>query len=199
MSADFIAADEQAACKTLCSDVSSLIPASEVSQLPAKKRGMGAETLALTQLLMKASPQSRMQEASTISRAVAVIESMQRSSGKQYSQECTWQCSFDVREARERHVLAAVNATIDATESYSSSDVARQMGVDTCVDCLLRLLRSGQIEGKGKAQEALTGPVDVLHMISLLVSSVSRLSELPSPPLLEELIRNLATFIMLSR
>lgn len=89
---------------------------------PPKKRGLGAEILALTQALLDApgeaasakeqqltgkistgalSARTSIHSYGVLSLAAAVVESMQRSSSKQFPSICKWQCGYETRAARE--------------------------------------------------------------------------------------------------
>lgn len=104
----------------LCGEIKSRIKAENGSFPPAKKRGLGAEVLAYTQALLQAPgrddpsklgcadtavlgyrPATCMRSIELISLSYAVIESMQRSSAKQFSSICDWQCAFECRAQRE--------------------------------------------------------------------------------------------------
>lgn len=105
----------------LCAEIKSRIKAELGSFPPAKKRGLGAEVLAYTQALLLAPgsqdplkpscvdntadlgyrPVTCMRSIELISLSYAVIESMQRSSAKQFSSICDWQCAFECRAQRE--------------------------------------------------------------------------------------------------
>jgi len=107
---------------TLCAEIKSRIKAELGSYPPSKKRGLGAEVLAYTQALLLAPgsqdpllklscvdnsadlgyrPVTCMRSIELISLSYAVIESMQRSSAKQFSSICDWQCAFECRAQRE--------------------------------------------------------------------------------------------------
>jgi hypothetical protein len=114
---------------TLCSLLSSIIDRERGKQPlpPKKKRGIGAEVLALIQELIRSpggtaaatataavgddSPFRKdnaikslqysvpvcIRHAALISLSYSVIECMQRSSPKQFHSVCSWQCSFEER------------------------------------------------------------------------------------------------------
>ena len=143
---------------------------SALATLPSKKRGPGAETLALAQLLLA---QSEGVPLRLLGRAATIIEAMQRSSGKQWSQVCRWRCSFDVREARER----ALSQLIQAAASYHS-DSSAEVALSQCLEVLTQLVRTGEwpssdTEGSSKGRRKETGvlgPVDLEHVFNMLVS-----------------------------
>lgn len=101
---------------------------------PAKKRGIGAEILALVQSLLKApgkeqpvvgadghptlAPTVRTQ--SLLAIAATVIETMQRSSAKQFSSVCAWKAALDTRISREsdwQKVLVSAEFSLESTDA----------------------------------------------------------------------------------
>ena len=143
---------------------------SALASLPSKKRGPGAETLALAQLLLAQSERAPLR---LLGRAATIIEAMQRSSGKQWSQVCSWRCSFEMREARER----ALSQVVQAAASYHS-DSSAEVASSQRLEVLTQLVRTGawpssDTEGssKGRRKEtSVLGPVDLEHVFNMLVS-----------------------------
>jgi len=102
----------------LCDALKAAIIESKAVGPAPKKRGLGAEVLALVQSLTAApatateskhSSEHRnaynvdacIQYQSLLAVALAVVEAMQRSSNKQFYHVCPWRCSYDTRAARE--------------------------------------------------------------------------------------------------
>jgi hypothetical protein len=118
--------EEQFVRNMLCECLRKLVTVNGGTLPPAKKkRGLGAEVLALLQALVQApgstvssSRSSRLSSVCgynvplcmklqpIISLAAAVIDSMQRSNGKQLLSICNWMCSYDTRATREAAVFA---------------------------------------------------------------------------------------------
>ena len=153
--------------------------ANALASLSSKKRGPGAETLALAQLLLsqtEAAPLRLLGLASTI------IESMQRSSGKQWAQVCNWRCSFEVREARERALAHLVKAATSQATYSGPADISEVIAVNECVRALTVVVRTREwpqqseldVALKGRRKEpAVAGPVDLEHVFNMLVSHLS--------------------------
>jgi len=112
--------EEEEGRDALCAEIKSRIKAEKGNFPPPKKRGLGAEVLAHTQALLQApgygspselncidtsvlgyQPTTCMRSIELIALSYAVIESMQRSSAKQFSSICDWQCAFELRAQRE--------------------------------------------------------------------------------------------------
>lgn len=99
--------------------------------------------------------------------AAAVIEAMQRSSGKQLMQACTWKCSYDVRAARERataRVLSTAPAprlsfprTQEGVVATSPDDDLRR-AVSAAVSHLLAYLTSPSIIPSSSKSPSSTTP-----------------------------------------
>lgn len=100
--------------------------------------------------------------------SLAVIEAMQRSNGKQFQSMCDWQCSFDVRTARETEL----------------DGIARKFqDFDVCIAHLMSYFlpnnkfvveKNAVGEGssaKSKEKDTLTttGPVDLVHILAQLI------------------------------
>jgi hypothetical protein len=118
---------------------------------PPKKRGIGAEILALTQSLIKASSSSgtttipalaeeeeqqkqqqqlqliathasSLETESLIALALTIIDTMQRSSAKQFQVLNHWKVAVDVRQLREQEILKLYN-------SYEDINVCIELGI----------------------------------------------------------------------
>lgn len=144
---------------------------------PPKKRGIGAELLALVQSLIKA-PGARSESSvfqhletvthshSLIALALTVIETMQRSSAKQFSSVCDWKAALDTRAARESDVFRALQQHEDL--EITMAQILRPF----------TSTRSGN-SGKGTkvaakasvadGNSATEGPPDVAHAILLTI------------------------------
>lgn len=158
----------------LCECLRSLITTHGGTLPPAKKRGLGAEVLAHLQALMQA-PGQEINVSSRIRRLIAlngcnlplclkldnvlavcaaVVDSMQRSNGKQLAQVCPWMCSYDSRAVRESAVFELL---LPRGQPVSSAAVA-------AVKILQSYLRPG-----GSA----SGAVDCAHIMLMLAGVVS--------------------------
>lgn len=148
---------------------------------PPKKRGYGAEILAYTQALMgngKRGIKACVQERELLAICGTVIESMQRSASKAAAATgkgsspsingvlAGWQCSFEVKAARERALDDILQA---ALSSFAE-----------CVPFLLSFLHP-EMCSKTKASESSTntdpcmGPPDVAHLLTLCTRAASLL------------------------
>jgi hypothetical protein len=194
--------DEEKACKDICNNISEAIEAEggESAPPPTKKRGLGAETLAHTQALLKCSAK-RPQWLSLLSGATAVIEAMQRSSGKQYVQLCDWRCSYDVRAAREALLFGRIDASMPIECSQEALINAADIAVGTLVEFIRTSAeRSGTLSKDSKGSESTTsGPVDVEHILMMLISAVFRIKAAPSEERMSELRAHIMQFIVLRR
>ena len=102
----------------LCAALIECINAEGGNLPPPKKRGVGAEIFSLVHELLNAkisefnssakleandfrateyNPIICMKYYNLVSLALAVVDAMQRSSGKQFGAVCTWACSYDIR------------------------------------------------------------------------------------------------------
>lgn len=99
----------------------------EKGTLPAnKKRGLGAEILALVQAVLDAPGNGQpkgivaYRHGHLLSMCLAIIETMQRSSGKQFQSLCNWKCAVDVRFARDLELASALmpNSNNDCMEDF---------------------------------------------------------------------------------
>ncbi len=93
----------------------------ERGSLPvAKKRGLGAEILAYVQAIMDSpglefgdSKESVIyRHINLLSLCLSVIETMQRSSGKQFYSICDWKCAVDVRCARDSELRMSMKSIV---------------------------------------------------------------------------------------
>lgn len=185
-----LAGTEEAARVALCNEIKAHITANNGVLPPSKKRGLGAEMLAYTQALIAAPGNTSTDTTTTtnptntastttstplLSLTYTVIESMQRSSQKQFTSLCDWQCAYDVRTARE----AELNTIAGKMEDF-----------DVCVAHLLTYFLSngsGTSGGAGrsaspKASSGVGGvasPSKSLNRVSSAKSVVSE-KEVPS-------------------
>lgn len=118
-----------------------------------------------------------------LSLSLAVIEGMQRSSGKQFQQLCAWQCAYDVRTAREAEIgqmarkfedfdiciahlmsyfLPSKTATAAAVEAACESVGVASPGLKS------KASASKLTAGAEKEKET-AGPVDVVHVLIQLI------------------------------
>lgn len=140
---------------------------------PAKKRGIGAEILALVQSLIKApgrdAPSSSdtsndaclgtvVRSRSLLSIAMTVIETMQRSSAKQYSTICSWKASLDTRISRESEWLQALQQHQDPDRD--------NVVVETAMRSSKRPLAATVSSTEND------GPVDASHILLLTIGYV---------------------------
>jgi len=162
-----LAGTEEAARVTLCNELKAHIAAKNGALPPSKKRGLGAEMLAYTQALI-AAPGTTTTSTTTnttnnnttnttnttniastttstplLSLTYTVIECMQRSSQKQFTTLCNWQCAYDVRTARE----AELNTTAGKMEDF-----------DVCVAHLLTYFLSNSNSGGGSGSSGGVSP-----------------------------------------
>ena len=208
----------------ICSALRRAISAEGGTLPPAKKRGLGAEGLALVQALIQApgipTPRSRspgpveagsaqeedwemvqasdtyrsdlkaglgynyavcMRYQNLLTLSLAVIESMQRSSGKQFAQLCAWQCAYDVRTAREIEldrtarkyqdfdICIAHLMTYFLTSKATTSTTAAVAGDQPLSPS--GKAPSGKSKGAVSEKEApvTTGPVDLVHILAQLI------------------------------
>lgn len=149
---------------------------------PAKKRGIGAEILALVQSLLKApgkeapvvtdgnpvlAPAVRTQ--SLLAIAATVIETMQRSSAKQFSSVCAWKAALDTRISREsdwQKVLASAEFSLDSTDAEL---IAAAMAV---TQRPLHRTRTTTNTAVGTSSGEVDGPTDVSQILLLTVGYV---------------------------
>lgn len=192
-----MAGSEEEGKLALCRALRSAITESGGAVPPAKKRGLGAEVLAHVQALTQCpvtshAPQPAQNSSldddpvlaaavsyrrdlqgglgynsdvcsryeGLLSLSLAVVESMQRSSGKQFQQLCDWQCSYEVRAAREADVDASA-------QKFQDFDI-----------CIARIMSyfltpaaapKGAEKEKEKEASATAGPVDIVHILVLIV------------------------------
>ena len=174
-----------------------------LTSIPSKKRGPGAETLALTQVLLN---RSEFIPLELVGQAVTIIETMQRSSGKQWMQVCSWRCSFEVKEARERTLARVIQSSIPQASTDSS---VASIGNDDgrWIEILTHLVRTGEwllteTEKKlnrGSKEPALNGPVDIVHVFSMLFSYIPE-SKCPTvEDILSTFSLEASTYLMQSR
>lgn len=195
-SASVMLVAEDRGCKGLCDAMTRTVEElrGEALQLPAKKRGLGAETLAVTQELLRC-PQLPVSAAPLLSTATGVIEAMQRSSGKQFSQICAWRCSVDDRAARERQLDAEL-------QPYLLLD--HQAAIDACIAALISLIKTGELSSgppksaakkSSKAAEDFSC-VDLEHVLMMLAAKVSQLRTPPTEDLEIDLVANIAEYLL---
>lgn len=118
---EVLTGSEDAGRNSLVRNLKVRIAAEKGEPPPPKKRGLGAEVLAFVQALAvspgesdgdgqrrKGSssppayfPRTCIQSQGMLGLALAVVESMQRSSSKQFHSLCSWQCCYDTRATRE--------------------------------------------------------------------------------------------------
>ena len=189
---------EEEGCKSVCNQLANVILQETDTPLvlPSKKRGMGAETLARTQAVMKAlkSGEAWVKRMPLLSNAVAIIEAMQRSSGKQFSAVCDWKCSFEVRQARESLLLSSLTAF--------SAEQGAQAAVDAGIEVLTGLVNTAEFSGHlmgGRCKEAplsINGPRDVEHILIMgaMIAGTCRCS--PSSHTITEFAAAVASFMI---
>lgn len=141
---------------------------------PAKKRGIGAEILALVQSLIKAPGQDSSKSMlgtgetepsigtitrsqSLLSLSLTIIETMQRSSAKQFSTVCSWKAALDTRIAREADWVKVLQESSDEDAFIANSAALIQRP-------LHRNTRREDIN--------IDGPVDVSHILLLAIGYV---------------------------
>lgn len=137
---------------------------------PSKKRGFGAEVLALLQALIVSgrdqdqvktlgySPSISLKYEGLLSLALAVVEAMQRSSMKQFSAVCSWLTSYDCRESREEQFVDYIRRN----SSITDPSTIFQAGV-TFLTALL---------SADKLKKSESGPPDMSHTFLQLIRSV---------------------------
>jgi hypothetical protein len=204
---------EEMACRQLCDELMGEIKAVQAESVPAeRKKGLGPEVLSLTQALMRVQSESgsscRLQCRGLLSGAVAVIDSMQRSSGKQFASVCSWQAAFAVRAARERFITNEVQTVVQSEQSQNWAS-RLEAGVDRCVDLLVRVLIDGELRSslssipkkvKSKVTDNGTGgPRDVEHILMILMAQVSAIGYCPSPDAVSDIITHLFDFLLNQR
>lgn len=185
---------EEAACRDICSDLvqETLRQGGETVPPSTKRRGLGAETLAHTQALMKCSTQLA-RHIPLLSTATAVIESMQRSSSKQFAQLCSWRCSFDVRFARELHVQSSGEGAVSAASALDRRVEAMRMLLQTSVESLA----VPSTKGSKSVESSTSGPVDVEHSLMMLLQSTAVYGV--APHAMQDFLADLAHFMLTKR
>lgn len=107
-----------------------------------------------------------------LSVSLAVIEAMQRSSGKQFQALCDWQCSFYVRTAREAELdeIAHKFQDFDVCMAHIMSYFLPNNKAVTITDKVVSG-DSSSLKSKEKEKDALatSGPVDLVHILVQLV------------------------------
>jgi len=142
------------------------------NSIPAEALGYSSATCARNQSLL--------------SLTLAVVEAMQRSSGKQFTSLCTWQCAYDVRSARESElddiarkyndfdICVAHLSTLFLPKPSQPSD-GTTSGGNSAVNSPPRgsagLSRVGSAKSVVSEKEAspTAGPVDVVHILIQLL------------------------------
>lgn len=134
--------DESESRPKICETLQLTIADENGSLPPSKKRGFGAEMLALTQALIESPGRPSkdhehahslqlllrsvrfkynifacMRHQSLLGVCMSVVEAMQRSSSKQFAQVCSWQCSFDARVARDELLTKALASSMGDIDS----------------------------------------------------------------------------------
>lgn len=211
-----MASDEDRGRQTLCAELKRRVIAEMGTEPPPKKRGLGAEVLAYAQALVEAPGRTKgqtggrvrlppavptgfslgtcMRSHGLLSLSLAVVEAMQRSSGKQFTTVCDWQCSFDVRAAREAaldrvvalhqdldvcvaHLVtyfalpAGTAATLKSAASTASLVSGSSTNNNSSSDLSATASGSGSVKKIGKPSTAkekenpCAGPTDAMHLL----------------------------------
>eukprot|EP01038_Epipyxis_sp_PR26KG_P007461 gene7461-10171_t len=191
-----MAKKEEEGQKEMCSQLASLISIENGTQPPPKKRGVGAAVLALVQSLIESpglhsngidndikeilgyNPSLCVKYNNMINLAASIIEAMQRSSNKQFSTLCSWQCSYDVRAARDAELEAVISQNDDLDVALAQILIYFIQGNN---DNNQEKSKNNSIKMKGKAKEnPCQGPVDVIYTLLSVVSELSELEYLRS-------------------
>ncbi len=104
-----------------------------------------------------------------ISIILSIIESMQRSSNKQYTSVCNYKCSFDVKSQRElcinnnfqnfhdciKYIIAYIHTSIENNYNYYNNN---NNNTDN----------SKKTKVKAKDDES-SGPVDIIHVFTQII------------------------------
>lgn len=208
----------------LCAEIRSRIRAEKGSFPPAKKRGLGAEVLAHTQALLQApgrhdapsklgscvdntttttaaaavlgyQPATCMRSIELLSLSYAVIESMQRSSSKQFSSICDWQCAFECRAQREADLD-------DIAHEYQDFDVClAHLSACALVDTTTSAAavpKSGKHIHPDPSRSRNSSPMDAVHALVQLVRLTGLFREMDtSSSDLAELTSALGQYLLL--
>lgn len=148
---------------------------------PAKKRGIGAEILALVQSLLKAPGKEQpvvggdtppvlapiVRTQSLLALAATVIETMQRSSAKQFASVCAWKAALDTRISREsdwqKVLVSSAAFSLDATDAEL---------IEAAMAVTQRPLHRSRTTADNSVGDV-DGPVDVSQILLLTVGYVS--------------------------
>jgi len=160
----------------------------EGGRLPLlKKHGLGAEVLAYVQALIDSpgrkqtqltpslgyNPRVCIQSSEMIALALAVVESMQRSSSKQFQTICDWQCSYEVRCSRETEMIHHLQQQEQSNKSHS---------LDECIELLHTQLSARCQNAKGKENEKNKGSenntVDVIYTLTQIIRYVNLITSI---------------------
>jgi hypothetical protein len=107
-----------------------------------------------------------------LSLSLAVIESMQRSSGKQFQQLCDWQCSYDVRTAREAELDSVARKFQDfdvCIAHLMSYFLPGNKAVLGSGDTSPATPGMGRPKGTAEKDLATAGPLDLVHILIQLI------------------------------
>ena len=183
---EVLTGNEDAGKTSLVRNLKSRIVVEKGEIPPPKKRGLGAEVLAFVQALAVSpgesnihdqrtgrrkgniiasgySPRTCIQSQGILSLALAVVESMQRSSSKQFHSLCSWQCCYDTRGTREMDMqqrIQSKNCDMDVCLSLLHSQLSAKM-VSQHHDNVGR--------GVEKEKSADSNIVDLIHTLTQII------------------------------
>jgi hypothetical protein len=198
-----MACSEEEGRTYICEELKKQIILSNGTLPPPKKRGFGAEMSALIQSLIESSgvedTKSSISKFRTsynpiiccrnerlIALSYAVIDSMQRSSAKQFNAVCTWKTSFDDRSGRENELLANLYSFDDFDVAFAgilkhfmkkkdssssfveTTKIVNDAGTSKAPMKAIKA-KSAKSSVKEKEIEEKVEPVDVVHLLVLCV------------------------------
>ena len=183
---EVLTGSEDAGRNSLVRNLKVRIAAEKGEPPPPKKRGLGAEVLALVQALAVSpgergndghapesqkgssslsaySPRTCIQSQGMLALALAVVESMQRSSSKQFHSVCSWQCCYDTRATREMDMQQRIQS--------------RSCDLDVCLSLLQSQLsakilsqqKDVPVRGAEKEKAADSNVVDLIHTLTQII------------------------------
>jgi hypothetical protein len=184
----------------LCDEIKKQIIFSNGTLPPLKKRGFGAEMSALIQCLIESpgaeglisksfrtsyNPIICCRHERLIALSYAVIDSMQRSSAKQFNSVCSWKTSFDDRAGREMELLTNLYSFDDFDVAFAvilkqfmkkkdlsssgkeTSKITNDLGASKTPTKAIKAKSAKSSSTKEKESEEKSEPVDVVNLLIL--------------------------------
>jgi hypothetical protein len=197
----FMAHPEDEYRQALCAELSHAVQREHGVLPPPKQRGLGAEVLALIQSLLIA-PGVEVDDRETtgkryndvvacrhhnlIAHALTVIETMQRSSAKQFYATCQWKCALDTLRARDTDLFCSKsrvgspdsflsdNPDFDALISkiLKSFSLYKKTAKEESTNGSSLISISPKKQSSAKKDDGKDGPVDIIHVILQTIGCV---------------------------